>query len=338
MYSYDPTHKKQVMKMSRNKIFILLSSVLLLLACSLPAAAVAPTANIEQTVNAVRTESALTAIAAEDNQDSGTLVPASETLAPSMTTAPSRTPHPSLTNVPTNTHIPTLTTTATVTRTATRTQLPGGNPKITILAVEKNKAVSVKAENFPPNQIFTIRIGLFNDFNNTKKVVGSIATGNGGTLYFTSMIPSEFEDADRFTIRLDSNHGYYAFNAFENISFGTITYTATPKPTYKCEVETSPSAYTEFALGADFDATWEIKNTSDDDWEKASVDYKYLSGTEMQKYEKAYDLPNTVASDGTITIVIDMVAPNTAGTYTTTWAIVNGDTVLCKLPLTIKVK
>jgi hypothetical protein len=246
--------------------------------------------------------------------------------------------HPTLTITPTNTYVPTLTTIPTITRTATRTQLPGGNPKITILAVERNKAVSVKAENFPANQIFTIRIGRFDDFNNTKKVVGSIASGNGGTIYFTSMIPDELKDVDKFTIRLDSNHGYYAYNAFENTSFGTVAYTATPIVTYKCEVKTSPSAYTEFPLGADFDASWEIKNTGTEAWDKAAVDYKHLSGTEMQKYGKAFDLPSTVDPDGTITLVVDMVAPNTAGTYTATWAIVTGDTVLCTLPVTIKVK
>jgi hypothetical protein len=325
------------MKMSKLKIPFLVSCVLLIAACSLPAmSTAAPTPNIEQTVNAVRTESALTAVAA--GQDAPPLIPVSETPAPSMTVAPSHTVHPTLTNVPTNTHIPTLTTTPTITRTATRTQLPGGNPKITILAVERNTAVSVKTENFPANQIFTIRIGHFNDFNNTKKVVGSIASGYGGTIYFTSMIPDEFKDVDKFTIRLDSNHGYYAYNAFEITSFGTVAYTATPKATYKCEVKTSPSAYTEFPLSADFDASWEIKNTGTEAWDKASVDYKHLSGTELQKYGKAFDMPSTVDPDGTITLVVDMVAPNTAGTYTANWAIVNGDTVLCYLPVTIKVK
>lgn len=323
--------------MNKTKNLILISCLLLVLACSLPASAVGPTPNIEGTVNAVRTESVLTAVA-ENNQTSPPLVSATATSAASMTVAPSHTAHPTLTNVPTNTHIPTLIQTATITRTPTRTQLPGGNPKIHILAVEKNVAVSVKTENFPPNQIFTIRIGLFSDFNNTKKVVGTLDSKNGGIIYFTASIPDEFKDEVKFTIRLDSNHGYYAYNAFENTSFGTMSYTATPKPTYQCEVDTSPTAYTQFSPGADFDAKWEIKNTSEDTWDKTAVDYKHYSGTEMQKYGKLFDLPNDVASDDSITIIIDMIAPNTVGTYTATWAIVNGDTVLCKLPVTIKVK
>ena len=326
--------------MSKLKIPFLVSCILLIAACSLPDVSVAaPTPNIEQTVNAVRTESVLTVIATEATQYPTSMVPATETLAPSMTVAPSHTVHPTLTITPTNTYVPTLTTTPTITRTATRTQLPGGNPRIDIVGVEKNKAVSVKTSNFPAYQIFTIRIGRFDDFNNTKKVVGSINSGSGAPIIFTSLIPNELKDADRYTIRLDSDHGYYAYNAFENITSGTVSYTATPiAPTFQCSVTTSPSAYTEFPLGANFDASWEIKNTGTEAWDKAAVDYKHLSGTELQKYDKAFDLPSTVEPDGTITLVVDMVAPNTAGTYTATWAIVTGDTVLCTLPVTIKVK
>jgi len=290
----------------------------------------APTPNIEQTVNAVRTESVLTAIADKANQN--TIMPATETPGATMTVAPSYTPHPTLTTVPTHTYIPTLT------HTATRTSLPGGNPKIEIVGVERNKAVSVKTVNFPAYQIFTVRIGRFDDFNNTKKVVGSINSGSGAPFIFTSVIPDEFKDVEKFTIRLDSSNGYYAYNAFENITSGTISYTVTPVTTYRCSVTTSPDAYAEFPRGAEFDAKWEIKNTGSEAWDKAAVDYKHYSGTEMQKYEKVFDLPSTVDPDGKITLVVDMIAPNTVGTYSTTWAIVRGDTVLCTLPVSIRVK
>ena len=168
--------------------------------------------------------------------------------------------------------------------------------------------------------------------------MGSVNSGSGGSILFTAMIPAELKDAVRYTIRLDSNYGYYAYNVFENLTSGTISYTATPVAVYHCSVTTSPSPYTEFSLGGEFDAKWEIKNTGTEAWDKAAVDYKHYSGTEMQKYGKVFDLPDTVDPDEKITLVIDMIAPNTAGTYTATWAIVNGDTVLCNLPVTIKVK
>lgn len=331
--------------MSKSKILFLVNCILLITACALPSVTTAaPTPNIEQTVNAVRTESALTVMATEATQLSTSLIPATETLAPSMTTAPSHTVHPTLTITPTNTYVPTLTTTptftttSTITQTATRTELPGGNPKIDIMGVERNTAVSVKTANFPPYQIFTIRLGQYNNYNNTKVVVGSLNSGTGEPIIFTSLIPNELKNVDKITIRLDSDRGYYAYNVFDNITSGAVFYTATPVVVYQCSVTTSPSAYTEFPLGADFDASWVIKNTGTGTWDKASVDYKHYSGTEMQKYDKAFDLPSTVDPDGTITLVVDMVAPNTAGTYTATWALVNGNTVLCSLPVTIKVK
>jgi hypothetical protein len=58
----------------------------------------------------------------------------------------------------------------------------------------------------------------------------------------------------------------------------------------------------------------------------------------MQKYEKLYDIPKTVEPGQSITIVVDMIAPDKAGTYSTNWALVKGSTVLCNLPVTIVVK
>lgn len=326
--------------MSKIKFLILLSCLLLVTACSLPALQFAQpaTPDVAQMLDAARTEAALTVTAGIIDRATQSPVPPyplgtmSATIAPTTTPLPSNTPQPSLTNTPT------VTRTATITRTATRTPLPGGNPKIEIVGVEKNQAVSIKTINFPANQIFTIRIGPFSEFSSNNKVTGSIYSGSGGPMIFTVLIPSEYIDVDKFTIRLDSNHGYYAFNAFENVTSGTVSYTATPVPTYKCEVSISPSLYTIFPVDADFDAVWEVKNTGDDAWEKSAVDYKYDSGTEMQKYGKVFDLPETVDPGESITIVVDMVAPGTVGTYSTTWVLADGGTTLCKLPLTIVVK
>ncbi len=68
------------------------------------------------------------------------------------------------------------------------------------------------------------------------------------------------------------------------------------------------------------------------------MDYKYTSGTEMQKFAKAFDLKQSVKSGESIKITVDMLTPDKAGTYTTIWSIVEGSTVLCSLPLTVTVK
>lgn len=334
----------KVKMMIKIKFLTSVSILVLMTACVIPdLLPVLPTPDLAQTVNAVRTEAALTVAAEMPALDTNTPEPPTASPEPTFTPLPSDTPQPTetplptltLTNTPTLTNTATFTTTPTATRTATSSN---PTPKITIMGVQKNKAVTVKTGNFPPNQVFTIRMGPLSGFSGNNKVTGTVYSGSGGTFLITTFIPGDYANVDKLTIRLDSNLGFYAFNAFENKDSGTVVYTATVVPTTKCEVSISPSLYTIFPPKADFDAAWTIKNTSDSAWDVAAVDYKHLSGTEMQKYEKLYDIPKTVEPGESITIVVDMIAPDKAGTYSTNWALVKGSTVLCNLPVTIVVK
>lgn len=58
----------------------------------------------------------------------------------------------------------------------------------------------------------------------------------------------------------------------------------------------------------------------------------------MNNFANLYDLPSNVAKGESITLRVDMTAPSTAGTYTSTWALADGNTVYCYLPVTITVK
>jgi hypothetical protein len=216
----------------------------------------------------------------------------------------------------------------------------GGKPFIDIVAVDKNNAVTVQTGRFPANQNFTIRVGPFNDFFKKYVVTGSVNSGSGGTFKFTVQLPAAVKDVETITIRLDSNSGAYAFNAFKNVSSGTVVVnpTPTPAPSLKCEVSAATVPSRTLKLREDFDAVWTVKNNTGKTWDLSSVDYKLVSGTEMQKYGKSFDLKATVKSGESIKIVVDMLAPNKAGTYTTTWAIVEGTTTLCSLPITVVVK
>jgi hypothetical protein len=328
----------KVKMMIKIKFLTIVSILVLMTACGLPALSpVLPTPDLAQTVNAVRTEAALTVAAEMPALDTNTPEPPTASPEPTFTPLPSDTPQPTETPLPTLTltNTATFTTTPTATRTATSSN---PTPKITIMGVQKNKAVTVQTGNFPPNQVFTIRMGPLSGFSGNNKVTGTVYSGSGGTFLITTFIPGDYANVDKLTIRLDSNLGFYAFNAFENKDSGTVVYTATVVPTTKCEVSISPSLYTIFPPKADFDAAWTIKNTSDSAWDVAAVDYKHLSGTEMQKYEKLYDIPKTVEPGQSITIVVDMIAPDKAGTYSTNWALIKGSTVLCNLPVTIVVK
>lgn len=117
-----------------------------------------------------------------------------------------------------------------------------------------------------------------------------------------------------------------------------VVYTSTPA-NFNCSLTSFEYTGTQpYSAGGDFDARWTVKNTGTDTWAASDVDYKYVSGTKMQAKADSYDLPSDVASGSSITLIVDMKAPTTAGTYSETWALVKGGTTLCTLPVVIKVK
>lgn len=114
-------------------------------------------------------------------------------------------------------------------------------------------------------------------------------------------------------------------------------FTAT-SASFNCSItESSPDYGADIRPGGDFDGRWVVKNTGSEVWSASEVDIKYISGTKFQVNVDAMDLGGDVAKDGTYTIIVDMLAPNSAGRYTASWAVVRGSQTLCWLPLTIDV-
>jgi hypothetical protein len=102
-------------------------------------------------------------------------------------------------------------------------------------------------------------------------------------------------------------------------------------------VEAAPASGAKIDKDTDFDARWKLKNTGTKAWQTESVDLKYVSGTKFQKYADVYDLTEGANPDGQITLVVDMVAPNTSGRHTATWALVDGGVTICTMVVTINV-
>lgn len=124
-----------------------------------------------------------------------------------------------------------------------------------------------------------------------------------------------------------------------------VTPTPGPSPTNipvvtgGCQiVSVSPPYNTSYTAGADFDSKWTLKNIGSATWSKNSIDYRYLSGTKMYKHNSAYDLSADVASGSSVDIIVDSIAPSSAGTYTMTWGLAQGGTTLCTMSVTIRVK
>lgn len=126
---------------------------------------------------------------------------------------------------------------------------------------------------------------------------------------------------------------------FTNTPPGTVTATFTTTPSsYSCTItESSPEVGYDLAPGTDFDASWTAKNTGTNTWLGSEVDIKYVSGTKMHEGSDLRDLPGDVAKDSTFKFILDMIAPNEVGRYTSTWAMVQGSTTLCTFTVTIDV-
>jgi len=224
-----------------------------------------------------------------------------------------------------------------------------GGISLKIIAVDKNNQIVVEAVNFPANQTWTVRVGPYYSFRGDAVEVTSFTSKAGGTFRFIIPLPAVVQDVDWVSVRLDSDQKYLAYNAFFNVDRGDATTTG-PQPS---ESTTGTSTSTSLACSLtsvsvtapnpmdaryDFDAVWTIKNTGSKDWEANLLDYKYWSGTKMNNFANLYDLPSNVAKGESITLRVDMTAPSTAGTYTSTWALADGNTVYCYLPVTITVK
>jgi hypothetical protein len=104
---------------------------------------------------------------------------------------------------------------------------------------------------------------------------------------------------------------------------------------FACRVDSqTPPNNSAFAQGANFDAHWVVTNIGTDAWDSSSADYRYNNGDRIHR-ASIYDLNKSVPSGKQTEIVVAMKAPDSAGTYTTTWKINIGKNKFCSMSLTI---
>jgi len=289
-------------------------------------------AEIDLALNAILTQAALTPASGTGNISTATNIPLVPTLAPPATLLPTQTPYP------TSTPFPSITPFVFPSRTPTAIFTAKPKPSITILGVQKNTAVSVEADNFFPDQVLKIRIGPYDTFSTNAVEVGSINSGSSGTVKFSALLPAVVQDVEKVTIRLDGSLGEVAYTTFTNQTSGTVPTVSATVTSSICKVSVSPALGTVMGPGTDFDAAWTVTNISGKTWELYTIDYKYIKGTEMQKFGDAYDLNQVVETGEKVTLTVDMLAPADPGTYSATWALTQGSTILCTLPVKIVVK
>lgn len=115
----------------------------------------------------------------------------------------------------------------------------------------------------------------------------------------------------------------------------TSTRTPTPSPLECRIVSQSPALGARMDTGYDFDQSWVLRNSGTQNWETGNIDIKYKSGDKLQKFGDVFDLSKMVKPGEEITITIDMLAPNTAGTYKAVWNLVQGSIVVCTMNVNI---
>jgi hypothetical protein len=106
---------------------------------------------------------------------------------------------------------------------------------------------------------------------------------------------------------------------------------------FACQVNSqTPQNNSGVTRGTDFETRWQVSNIGKSAWDSANADYRYVSGDKIHKVA-GYDLNVSVPPGGNTDIVVAMKAPNSPGTYTTTWKITSGKTQFCTMNLTIVV-
>ena len=107
---------------------------------------------------------------------------------------------------------------------------------------------------------------------------------------------------------------------------------------FACEVlSVTPVNGTTFNGGDAFDVTWQVKNIGQHKWNEGAIRYVFESGVRLHTVG-SYELESDVRSGGTASLTAEMEAPNSSGSYTTTWALRRGNESFCQLFLTIHVR
>jgi hypothetical protein len=93
-------------------------------------------------------------------------------------------------------------------------------PTISIVSVVTDQTVTIQTHNYPPAQIFTVRMNYMGTAGIGGEVVGSFDSSRGDSTA-TYPIPNFLKGQAQIAIRLDSAQGYYSYNWFWNNTSGT---------------------------------------------------------------------------------------------------------------------
>jgi len=121
------------------------------------------------------------------------------------------------------------------------------------------------------------------------------------------------------------------------VQLATATFKPTSNKNYACEIIESPKNNEIYDPRVEFKVKWRVRNVGKKAWERAEIDFAYVSGDKFHRVD-GYDLSRTTLIGEVADLFVDMRAPKDPGTYTTHWSVFHGTEEFCKLKLTINVK
>jgi hypothetical protein len=88
---------------------------------------------------------------------------------------------------------------------------------------------------------------------------------------------------------------------------------------------------------SNFDGSWIIQNGGSETWDSSQVEMRFITGTKLQTRADTLKLPRDVPTGSSLKFSLDMKAPTQAGTYFSTWGLVQGERVICRWTIAIHV-
>lgn len=206
-------------------------------------------------------------------------------------------------------------------------------PTFTITSVAKDSTVTITTANFPASENFTVTMGYMGTKGINGTVVGTQASGAGGSFTATYAIPAALQGQYQIAIRLESpTSGYYAFNWFYNNTAGSGTPlpTPTPGPTATPGPTSTPFVIPTFSItSVEKDATVTITTANFPASDNFTVTMGYMGtkgingivvGTQASgtggSFSATYTIP--AALQGQYQIAIRLQSP-TSGYYAYNW-------------------
>jgi uncharacterized protein YraI len=109
-------------------------------------------------------------------------------------------------------------------------------------------------------------------------------------------------------------------------------------PGGQCQlVAQNPGDGASFVPGANFQTTWTVRNTGASTWTANDYDFRFIGGNNFAAGSNILDLPVDVPPGETVDLSLNMFAPQSLGSYYSTWAVSVATQNVCVVNLSINV-